>query len=50
MLSLNANSDMVHVTYKSVVHVTYKSVTLWPLPFRAALRDVCLLRYWQHNA
>jgi hypothetical protein len=37
VLSLNANSD--------VVHVTYKSVTLWPLPLRAARRDVCLLRY-----
>ena len=42
VLSLDANSD--------VVHVTYKSVALWPLPFRAAPRDVCLLRYWQRNA
>jgi hypothetical protein len=42
VLSLNANSD--------VVHVTYKSVTLWPLPLCAARRDVCLLRYWQRNA
>jgi hypothetical protein len=53
MLSLDANSDrvhvmyksVVHVTYKSVVHVTYKSVALWPLPFRTAPRDICLLRY-----
>ena len=36
VLSLDANSD--------VVHVTYKSVALWPLPFRAAPRYVCLLR------
>ena len=42
VLSLDTNSD--------VVHVTYKSVTLWPLPFRAAQRYVCLLRDWQHNA
>ena len=42
VLSLNANSD--------VLHVTYKSVTLWPLPLHAARRDVCLLRYWQRNA
>jgi hypothetical protein len=42
VLSLNANSD--------VVHVTYKSVTLWPLTLRAAPRDVCPLRYWQRNA
>jgi hypothetical protein len=42
VLSLYANSN--------VVHVTYKSVTLWPLPFRAAPHYVCLLRDWQHNA
>jgi hypothetical protein len=42
VLSLNANSN--------VLHVTNKSVSLWPLPFRAAPRYVCLLRDWQHNA
>jgi hypothetical protein len=42
VLLLNANSDMAHVTYKSV--------TLWPLPFLITPRDACLLRYWQRNA